>query len=137
MSTSERVEELIGPARIVQFPPVCKGNAEGRKMVLELVTGDKVDVLIPAPMDLFQGITGVWLSTYNLDESSDSDIPSPKDVKSGKKEPLMLPGRPKARRKFLRDRLYQRTAEKPRLFRVWKNENGQYVLFKDKPYAKA
>ena len=132
---AERVEEFVGPAHIVEFPSTCKGNAEGRKMVLELVgDGDRVEVLIPAPMDLFQGLTGVWLSTYNLETNVKGKIPSPKDVTSKKKEPLMLPGKVRARRGFLRQRLYKRTAEKPRLFRVWWNPEGQLVLFKDRPY---
>lgn len=135
MATNERAEEFIGPARIVKFPHICKGNAQGRKMVLELVSGgDKVDVLIPSPMDLFQGLTGVWFSTYNLDTDAKGQIPSPKDVTAGKKVPLMLPGKFKARKEFLRQRLTQRTKDKPREFRVWKNGDGKLVLFAKRPY---
>ena len=132
MEPSERVEEFIGPASIVSFPYLCKGNAVGRKMVLELVGGDKVDVLIPAPMDLVQSMSGHYLSTYNLETDVKGKIMDPKTAK--KKNPKMIPGGLKARKNMIRGLLYKRSAEKPREFRVYKNQDGTYVLFGKRPY---
>lgn len=132
MEPSERVEEYLGPARIVSFPSICKGNAVGRKMVLELVGGDKVDVLIPAPMDLVQSMSGYYLSTYNLETDVKGKIVDPKTAKN--KTPRMIPGLVKARKNMIRGLLYKRSAEKPREFRVYKDVNGTYVLFGKRPY---
>lgn len=132
--TTERVEEFIGPAAIAQFPFIAKGNAEGRKMVLEMVNDgrDKVEVLIPAPMDLVQSLTGYWLSTYNLETDVSGKIVDPKTAKN--KTPRMIPGQVKVRKKLIRELLYERTRAKPREFRVWKNADGKYVLFGNRPY---
>ena len=132
--TTERVEEFIGPAVISKFPWIAKGNADGRKMVLELVNDgrDEVEVLIPTPMDLVQSLTGYWFSTYNLDTDVSGKIVDPKTAKN--KTPRMIPGKVKARKEFIRGLLFERTKVKPREFRVWKNADGQYVLFGDRPY---
>jgi len=130
---TERVEEFIGPASVVLFPYIAKGNAEGRRMVLEMALGgDKMEVLIPAPMDLVQSMTGYWFSTYNLSTNVKGKIVDPKTRKN--KNPRMIPGKVKARKEMIRGLLYERSKSKPREFRVWKNADGMYVLFADRPY---
>ena len=134
MKPSERVEEYTPAARIVEWPYICKGNSDGRKMVLELVGdgNDTLTVLIPAPMNCFSSLTGYWLSTFNLDTNVKGNIVDPKT--KAKATPRQIPGKKKGRKEMLRQLLYTRTAAKPREFRVWKNNDGQLVLYADKPY---
>ena len=134
MKSSERVEEFVGPARIVEWPYICKNNSDGRKMTLELVGdgNERVDVLVPAPMNCFSSLTGYWLSTYNLDTNVKGKIVDPKT--RNKANPRQIPGKRKSRKEMLRQMVYTRTAAKPREFRCYKDADGQLVLFADKPY---
>ncbi len=134
MKPSERVEVFTPAARIVEWPYMCKGNSDGRRMTLELVNdgGDRMEVLIPAPMNCFSSLTGYWLSTYNLETNVKGKIVDPKT--RSKSTPRQIPGKKRARKGMLQQLLYQRTQDKPREFRCYKNSDGQLVLFADKPY---
>jgi hypothetical protein len=131
--TQEVKYEPLGPARIVKWPDDCKGNAQSRSMLLELVADghDQVEVLVPSPMDLFVGATGYWLSTYNLDsDAPNGSIVDPKT--KAKKEPRKLPANRAARKKFLRSLVYKNTERKPRVFWVAKREDGKLELRKER-----